>query len=309
MKYQHLILLLSSAFIFSCKEKVNEDNVQTIGTIPCLAQPYYLSQTGLNPRTAALSTAEKKIKGLVLIEYNQDGNSFVRGKTWQHPSWSQHGWLGPIASDEKGNSYVAPVPVISVLDNPASEQNIVYKIDSRTAEMKPLIALPVTDSQSHDNPYGLLGLYFDCHARILYASSVAGSDRDHEKGVIYAIDPEAGTVIDKLEGIDAIGLCVGGITGEKKLYLGSSRHPFIYSIGIDSKGKFTGALQQEISLDMLGPRGDDKARRLRFDKTGTMQVFGIEFNYNLTAASEKQESVYYFTYDAGTKKWISASGH
>ncbi|MEO8406469.1 MAG: hypothetical protein ABI480_17795, partial [Chitinophagaceae bacterium] len=114
-------------------------------------------------------------------------------------------------------------------------------------------------------------------------------------------------IIDKLEGIDAIGLCVGSITGEKKLYIGSSRSSTIYTVAIDSKGEFNGKPQQEFSLDMMGPRGDDKARRIRFDKNGVLQINGIEFNYNLTAASEKQETIYYFKYDTTTKKWIPAT--
>ncbi|MEO5562887.1 MAG: hypothetical protein ABIR18_05615 [Chitinophagaceae bacterium] len=303
MNYQRIILIFSSTFIFSCKEKVNEADIYSIGTVPCLVKPVYLSKTNLNPRSAILSTSEKKIMGLVLVEYSQNGNSLTRGNTWQHPTWSQHGWLGPITTDEKGNSYTVAVPLINVLDNPASEKNTIYKIDSYTAEMKPLISLPFINTDTTTNPYGLLGLYFDCHGKILYASTVAGSDKDHERGIVYAVDPEKGTIIDKLEGHDVIGLCMGGVTGEKRLYMGSSRDSYIYSVGIDSKGKFSGNTRQELSLDMEGPRGDDKARRIRIDNSGKLQVFGIEFNYNLTAASEKQETVYYFTYDKETKRW------
>ena len=303
MKARHFILILSAITLFSCKGQKNETDIATIGTTPCLAQPYYLSQTGLNRHAAVLSTSEKKIKGLALVEYNQEGGRISIGKTWQHPSWSRYGWLGPIATDEKGNSYIAPVPVINVFDNPIDQQNTVLKVDGRTAEMKPLVALPLPDSITHDNPYGLLGIYYDCDARLVFASSVAGSDKTRERGVIYIINPETGSIMDKLEGIDAMGLCTGGVTGDKRLYIGSSRLPLIYSIGINSNGKFIGEIKQDISLDMMGPRGDDKARRIRFDNTGTLQVFGIEFNYNLTAATEKQETVYYFGYNQTSKIW------
>jgi hypothetical protein len=305
MKIRQIILLLSAAILGSCTQQKNQPDITTIGTASCLAQPYYLNQTGLNRHAAVLSTSEKKIKGLVLVEYIQENGRVSIGKTWQHPSWSKYGWLGPIATDEKGNTYVAPVPVINVFDNPISQQNTVLRVDGQTAEMKPLLALPLPDSTTHDNPYGLLGIYYDCDARLLFASSVAGSDKTHERGVIYIINPGNGSIEDKLEGIDAMGLCTGGVTGERRLYIGSSRQPFISSIGLQGDGKFTGELRKEISLDMMGPRGDDKARRIRFDNTGVLQVFGIEFNYNLTAATEKQESVYYFSYDLNSKQWAA----
>jgi hypothetical protein len=303
MKTRDIILLLFAVFQGSCTQHKKQTDITDIGTTSCLSQPYYLTQTGLNRHAAVLSTSEKKIKGLVLVEYNQDNGRVSIGKTWQHPTWSKYGWLGPIATDEKGNTYAAPVPVINVLDNPIEEQNTVLKVNGQTAEMKPLVALPLPDSITHDNPYGILGIYYDCDARLLFASSVAGSDRKHERGVIYIINPENGSIEDKLEGIDAMGLCTGGVTGERRLYIGSSRQPFIYSIGLKGNGKFSGEPRKEISLDMMGPRGDDKARRIRFDNTGTLQVFGIEFNYNLTAATEKQESVYYFAYDPTGKQW------
>jgi hypothetical protein len=34
-----------------------------------------------------------------------------------------------------------------------------------------------------------------------------------------------------------------------------------------------------------------------------MQVYGVEFNFNLTAPTEKQESVYEFNWNDETKKW------
>jgi outer membrane protein assembly factor BamB len=184
------------------------------------------------------------------------------------------------------------------------KQNIIYKVDSRTAEMAPFVKIPAPPVANNKNPYGLLGLYFDCSAKILYASSIYGSDEHDERGVIYAIDPKTGKVMDSYKGIDAMGLCVGGITGQKKLYIGSSRTTNVYSIELLKNGKFTGSLNQEFSLDMLGPRGDDKARKIRFDINGTMLVSGIEFNYNLAAVTEKQETLYRFRYNNEEKKWV-----
>jgi hypothetical protein len=54
----------------------------------------------------------------------------------------------------------------------------------------------------------------------------------------------------------------------------------------------------------LGPTGDDNIRRIKFEKgTGNMQLFGVEFNFNLTAPTEKQESIYTFSWNGESKLW------
>lgn len=62
-------------------------------------------------------------------------------------------------------------------------------------------------------------------------------------------------------------------------------------------------LCQEFTLDGIGPRGDDKARRIRFDKYGRMNITGIPFNYNLTANSNPLESKYQFQWNEDEKLW------
>jgi hypothetical protein len=291
--------------IWACNNKMTTEEIETIGAIPCQAIPAYVKTSGLNPSRSAFSTSEKKIMGLVLVQIPENPADTANRKTWQHPGWKSFGWMGPITTDDKGNVYTAPVPVINLLHNPVEKQNTIYKVNNVTAEMTPLATLPRKDSISPENAYGILGLYYDCHAGKLYASSVAGSTRSAERGVIYLVDPETGTIEDQLGGMDVVGLCTGGITGTKRLYFGSSRTPDIYSIELKKGGAFTGKSQKECSLDLLGPRGDDKARRIRFDRNGDMLVYGVEFNYNLTAPTEKQETLYRFRYQPDEKKWIN----
>ena len=286
-----------------CKEKMSDEEVAQIGITQCQQQPQFIPGTGLDPGRAAFSTSEKRTEGLVLVQFPKDPADTAGRKVWQHPSWKQFGYMGPITTDDNGNVYTAPIPVINVLDNQPEKQNIIYKVDSKTGVMKALANIPGAVKQTTENPFGLLGLYFDCHGLKLYASTVAGSARTITNGVIYALDPTDGKITDKLTETDALGLCVGGITGQKRLYFGSSRTSDVYSVELTKSGQFTGAAKKEFTLDMLGPRGDDKARRIRFDKNGEMMIYGVEFNYNLTAPSEKQETVYRFRYDEEEKKW------
>jgi hypothetical protein len=298
--YINFIIIL---FLSSCKEKMDAEEAAQIGITPCQKLSPFIPGTGLNQSRTAFSTSENRIKGLVLIEIPLTGADPATKKTWQHPSWKQFGWMGPIAIDENGNVFTVPIPVINVLDNPVEKQNVIYKAEGTTGEMKPFTDLPKAGSASAENVYGLLGLYYDCHAKKLYTSTVAGSTRDKENGIVYIVDPADCKIKDKLTGYDVMGLCVGGITGEKRLYFGSSRSSDIFSIGLTKSGNFAGNPRKEFSLDMLGPRGDDKARRIRFDKNGDLLIFGVEFNYNLTAPTEKQETIYRFRYDEENKKW------
>lgn len=290
--------------MLSCNEKMDEDEVAQIGISICQKQPQFLTSTGLNPKRCAFSTSEKKMKGLVLVQIPENNADTANRKTWQHPSWSRFGYMGSISTDDNGNVYTIPIPVINELENPADKQNIIYIVENAGGEMKPLVNLPIPESRGDENAFGLLGIYFDCHARILYAASVAGSTRDKEQGVIYAIDPVDGKIIDRLTGYDAMGLCTGGITGQKRLYFGSSRTSDIYSVELTKTGKFVSSAKKEFTLDLSGPRGDDKARRIRFEKNGYLTVYGVEFNYNLTAPTEKQETIYHFRYDEEEKKWL-----
>jgi hypothetical protein len=301
-KYTGVVLWLL-IFIVGCNSSIPEEELLSIGITECRRQPLFIKNTGFQPQRSALSTSEKRIKGLVLVELPVSAADTNR-RSWQHPSWNKFGWMGPITTDEAGNTYVAPVPVINVLDNATDKQSIIYKVESGSGEMTPFINLQNSALSATDNPYGLLGIYYDCHGKCLYASTVAGSTREAEKGKIFVVDASTKKITDELTGKDALGLCVGGMTGEKKLYFGSARQPLVYSVLLTPSGKFNGQPKQEFSLDMLGPRGDDKARRIRFDKNGDMLIYGIAFNYNLTAPTEKQESFYRLRYYDDVKKWM-----
>lgn len=294
-----LSIILSFAF-FSCKD----DEVE-FQTNDCKAQPVFIKKMGFNPGRSALSTSEKRMMGLVLIEFNQPGDTSNGGrKTYQHPSWKSAGWLGPIQLDPYGNCFVGPVPVINLLDNPPAKQNIIYKADAQTGELKIFTELPAVENISSTNPYGILGFAYLCESNIIYVSTVQGSTRQKENGFIYALDAAAGKVIDKISNTDAIGMGISYVSGKRTLYFGSARSSDIFSVTLSKEGKFLDKPQPAFSIAGMGPRGDDKVRRIKFDKNGQMQIYGLEFQFNLTAPTEKQENVYTFTWDEGQKEWV-----
>ena len=266
--------------------------------VACRTNPRFLQARKDFTSRAYFSTSERFLKGLVLMESGDPP------RAWQHPSWSQFGWLAGIHYDEKGNVYSVPAPRINVFDNKPDEQNRVLKVDSATGEMKVLANLPAAAPVNEQNPYGALGIAYDCETRLLYVSSMAGSTRSNEVGRIFAVDPDTGAVKFMRNATDAIGLHLFKIGGEKRLYFGRARETEIVSILVDRSGAFVGEPRPEISLEGLGPRGDDHARRISFTPTNEMLVWGIEFNVNLVAPTEKQETQYRFRFDALTKRWV-----
>jgi hypothetical protein len=292
--------ICSLCSISSCKDGKVEFDPNT-----CKANPSFIQSLGFDPRFSFFSTSEIRTMGLVLLQSDQPGNPNARiTRSFQDTSWRKGGWLAPILLDESGNIFTAPAPFISILENPVSNNNTIYRVDSKTGRMEEFMRLPSADSMNTDNPFGIIGMIYLCKPGILYVSSVAGSKRYEENGHIYAIDIKKKKIIDQLDHTDAMGMGITYITGQRKLFFGTGRNPEIWSVHLINKGKFSGSPQKEFTLENLGARGDDKVRRIRTDQYGNLIVHGIEFNFNLIAPREKQETVYNFYYDEENKKWL-----
>lgn len=271
------------------------------GVANCARQPAFVTAMGFS-QNASLSTADDRRMGLVLVEPAADGSL----RAYQHESWTLAGWLGGLVLDERGNIYAVPAPRISLWDNPPEKQTTLYRVDAESGVMAALLALPAAQPPSAANPYGLMGLTYDCETRSLYVSSVAGSSRAAEVGRLFRVEVggAAPKLSAQLDGVDAIGLGVFNAAQGKRLYFGSARTSEVRSVALDEAGNFTGAPRREFDLAEHDPRGDDKARRLTFDPTGGLQVDGMKFNFNLVATSEHQQNRYRYRYDAAGDAWI-----
>jgi hypothetical protein len=259
----------------------------------CERSPQFLA--GLNfGKGAALSTAEKARPGLWIIEGDH---------RYQHPSWKNAGFLAPIERDKDGNIFVAPAPFINVLLNPPDQQNAVWRVDGKTQEMTKFLDLPHDIKLTEQNSYGALDLAYDCETENLYVSSVFGSTRDKEIGKIYRIDIKTKQASPLLENTDGFGLGVFNTPKGKRLFYALARRSEVWSVGLTDDGTAGGPQRKEVSLENVGSRGDDKVRKIVFQPDGEMLLFGIEFNFNLIAPTEKQETVYRFRYNTQNDTW------
>lgn len=261
----------------------------------CRASPLFRDKQGFSNKSV-FSTVEKGVKGAIMIEPDASGQAT---RSYQNPTWADAGYLGHVVFDRHGNGYTFPAPYVSLIDNPPDLQNIIYRIDSATEVMTRFITITAAAPLSTQNPFGIMGLTYDCDSESLYASSVAGSTRSNEVGKIVRVDLITKQIAFEYQNVDAFGLGVYiGPTG-KRLYYGATREPTVYSIAVDENGDLNGEPQAELTI----PDSNFKARRILFDRDGTMQVRTRPFDYNLIVTSERPEKLYRFRYDATTKKW------
>ncbi len=306
MKYivKLITIIYCLVAVAGCSSGMTEEEITGIGLTPCRNPALFIKNVGFNPARTAFSTTELNYTGVALVELPQNPNDKINRRVWQDSSWKLFGHMASLTTDENGSAYTAPIPLVNNLDVPVSELNNIYKIDYITGKMALFCQLPKPKISNDIVPFGVLGVYYDCHGKKLYAASISGSSRDQEKGVIYVIDINTAKIIDQLEGYDAAGLFVGGNTGEKRLYFGGLRKSNIYSVELNKEGKFKNAkVTTEFSLEQLGPRGNDKARRIRYDKLGNLVIQGVEFDYSLAAQSNRNETTYQFNFNEEEKKW------
>jgi hypothetical protein len=302
MKKKVFCVLLQGLIWMGCQSvQKGGHEVGITALAECKKMPKYIQQAGFLPgKPFGFSVAEKGVVGLSLVQFPSVGVSYKR---FSLPSWSAAGHLGAVVTDQNGNNYVAPRPFINTLKNDPEKQNIIYRVDGVSGLMAEYIKLPI-GSHPVAQPFGLMGLTYDCESEVLYASSVSGSDTNKERGSIYAIQTNRDATIQAvLSDLDAMGVGVAYFEGRKNLFYGKARSSDIYRIELDKKGGFVGQPIFVNSIALLGDRGDDKPRKIKFDAAGNMVVSGVVFNFNLSNSADFYENLYTFQWRSDQKEW------
>lgn len=263
----------------------------------CQAGPRFATAFGFQSGNALIGTSVTGYVGLVLVDR-------ATGEVKQHDTWDDAGNLGSFVYDGNGNIYTSPAPFINTTLNPPEAQNKIYIVNTNSGDMIEFVDLPPAAPMTENNPFGVLGLFYDCDTNSLYAGSVAGSTATDEVGRIFRVDVATGEVVDTLEGVDAMGVGVFNMPdGSKRLYFGAGRDTGIRSIALDENGDFTGAPRDEFFLAQFEGSDNDKGQRITFTNDNRMVVKGIDFNYTLRAASEPRRNLYTFALDPETAAW------
>ncbi len=300
-KWLWLILLLALAAVALWKALGGESHEKKVykqarSSDYCKVEPSFPLKYGLQS-PLSIDLSNRFGGGLFIVEARQGG------KRLQLPEWKKAGFFGPYTLDEKGNIYLGPVPHVSLYDQPPEYQNQIFVVNNKTGDIQSFVRLPYAAPPSPRNPFGVMGLAYDCDVKTLYATTVTGSSPDEERGAIFQIDSKTGDVLDKLEGVDALGIGIFNHPSGKKLYFGSARKPEIFVIDLDKDGHFKGQARFLFSLQQLSGGKFEHAHRIRFNRKNQMEVKAIEFNYTLMAASDPLRDIYVFDYNPDTDEW------
>lgn len=305
-----ILSFIIAAYIYSNNSQENKQSAKVVtkslkvGTTGnCRKVPKFISTLNMK-RPALDSTQEGGLMGFQIRDYDPKKNG--KASTWRDQSWNQTGYIGGFERDEKGNIYVFPMPYVSLLKNTPQTQNRIYKIDAKTAEMSLFMELPTKELPNSRNPFGVMGMYYDCDTHSLYVSSLAGSKPMKESGRIYQIDLMKKEIQSTLEQVDVIGLGTFNTVNGKKLYFGSARNPYIYSINLDEKGRFIGKKQYEFSLSSIKGGDTTVAKKITFKRIKNkfyLVVKNIEFGFRLIAENNPFKKLFIFEYDEPQNKW------
>jgi hypothetical protein len=247
----------------------------------CTGDPKFLEKIGFSKRALVDTTSTHRL-GLQVTDMLPDGQ---RGRSTQHESWMQAGFLGRVQRDKDGNIYTYAAPSVTLVHNPIEKANIIYRVDSATGVMASFAELPKTAPATEQNPFGLLALTLDCEQNALYAASVFGSTASTENGIVAKIDLQTRAVTVVRRGVDALSLLVAFDHRGKRLFAGTARDNVVVSYGINADGTLADDETIEIKLDEVSAAQDKRARVLRIDGRGRMYVRSIPFEYTLAARS------------------------
>jgi hypothetical protein len=206
--------------------------------------------------------------------------------------------LGPFVTDGRGHVYVAATPRVNVLDNPPGTLGRLFRVDSQTGAMSEYVELPDSELAGQGNPFGIVGLAYDCDLDALFVSSVAGTSRADETGHVYRVDVSESSVTELLAGVDAFGLATFNTARGKRLYYALAREPEVWSIGLGPAGDLVDEPRLEVTLGG-GYVGRKIAIEAGPDRV-VANVASMPFAFDLRAASERLERIEAFALDQET---------
>lgn len=245
--------------------------------VSCSRTPEFATKLGYS--APVISTTDRMRGGMVFFKKSPEG-SLV--EPYQHPSWKQAGRLGGFVVTERGEIFVVPVPNVNTLENPPGKQNILQRVDPLTGEMGEFLTLPVVLEPSQKNPYGLVGIAYDCKRRMIYLTTLSGSSPDKQTGRIFAIRIDDRRIVAVQDGIDAIGIGVFEDQSRHFAVFGSARESILRVIELADTGEFKAVLPEILRFDPLNTL---RARKIRFSGEIAL-VEATEFYYNLVAQTE-----------------------
>ncbi len=260
-------------------------------TPSCAKPPAFLKALKI-PQPVIIDLSQKQYRGVAL----RFGKGFTQVL---HPKqWEQYGHFSTYALDRSGDLYLIPMPFISIEPSTFAWQRQLYRLDTKTGRLAPFMAF---DSilPTANNPYGLSAITYDCSDHSLWVARIDRSDYQTQKGILYHIDIATQTILQHIEGIDALSLQLLQSTRGRFLLVGSARDNHLYAYPL-RQGE---AHPPAIPLLTL-PRASEHIRKIRILSDSTLELQTIPFGYSLITQTAQSDRAYYHAqWDPHLNKW------
>lgn len=260
--------------------------------VNCEGKPKFLSKIGISG-DVTFATNEKGVRGLIVFGAPAENSDAL--SRYQHQSWSSAGFLDAFVMDRNGNLYLAPSPRTGLGVKEPKNQDQIFKLNTKDGVLASYITLPSAAPASPENPYGVLGLAYDCDTNSLYATTVTGSTPAQSVGRIYRVDLSSGEIAGERDNLDAYGVAVRSAQS-KQLVFGSPHDAQIRALDLDAEGNLQG--EPRTIATLADPQ---RARSISFATENEMIVQAVEFSF--TNAEIPQETEMRFQFDAAADVW------
>jgi hypothetical protein len=261
-------------------------------TRACRRSPHFLQQLKIQ-QPVVIDLSQQRFKGI----------AFHHGarleKTLHSKLWENFESFGTYTLDEKGNLYIAPMPFISITPNTFDFQKNIYQLDSLTGKLS--IFMRFEDVvPGPGNPYGIHTLVYDCEDKTLWVAAIDETDYQTQKGVIYHVDPNTRTILQRVEGFDALTLNIVQTTQAKYLLAGSASDSGLHAFTIKN-GSLSSSPIKLLELSSA----NHHIRKIKIKANNHLELQAIPFSYTLIAQSAQQYRVIYAAkWDNTASQWV-----
>ena len=247
----------------------------------CGRHPNFLAKLRV-PQPIAIDLSQQRYKGLAFL-YGRGLNQAVHLKIWE-----AFDYFSTYALDPKGNTYLSPMPFVSVKEKTFAFQKNIYFLDSNSGNLSVWKSLEEVKA-TPNNPFGIIALVYDCDDHTLWVSSIDESSYDKGRGVIYHIDIASKKILQRVKGVDALSLTLFKSSKGKFLLMGDARKSQLLAMEI-REGR---ALDNPIKLLEL-PNTLEHIRKIKIKGENLLELQTIPFSYTLIAQTSVGEDRNYY---------------
>ncbi len=243
----------------------------------CASLPHFLSLKSIGS-PILIDLSQQRFKGVALLY----GRGFE--KVYHPLQWEQYEHMGTYTLSADTDIYLAPIPYISIRPTTFNLQNKIYKIDSNSGKLE--IYKEFEDVKADaNNPYGIVGVEYDCDDDTLWVSAIDRSDYTHARGRLYHVDLKTKKILAKKEGLDLLTLKVVYAKDGKYILAADARTPRVVAIKVSKDG-----IEDAVNVLSL-PDPNLRVRKIKPIDKDLIKLEAIPFNYTLVARSSNKNRV------------------